>query len=457
VVQAFYSSVLFVSLRVNSWFLIRYRMKKTPLAAISCAALMLGAFPCLAKPIQPDQPNYDEAKVPAYTLPDPLTCADGTRVKDTKTWERKRRPELLRLFEDQIYGHLPPQTHGQASFELKSIATKALGGKATRKEITVWLVGKTNGPGMSLLLYTPNGARQPVPAFLGMNFGGNHTISEDPGIHLSDRWVPDRFRGVVSNRATEASRGIIASRWPVETILSRGYALATVYYGDLEPDFPEGWKLGARAALSPAGTNTMFQPDQWGAIGAWAWGLSRAMDYLQSDQSIDGKRVALIGHSRLGKTALWGGALDDRFAIVIANESGEGGVALARRCFGERTANLNHNFPHWFCGNFKKYSGHENELPVDQHELIALIAPRPVYIGSAEEDRWSDPLGQFLAAKAAEPVYQLYGEAGLGVKSHSPINHPVGDFIGYHIRPGKHDVTAYDWGQYLNFADRHFK
>lgn len=407
---------------------------------------------------QPSGVNYDEAKVPAYTLPDPLVCADGTKVNDVRTWEKKRRPELVRLFEEQVYGRAPRKPHGLTRYEVTSLATNALDGRATRKEIAVWLTGTPGGPGFSVLLYVPNTARQPVPAFLGLNFNGNHAASSELDIRLSDRWmISERSSCIVSNRATEACRGIEASRWQVEKILARGYALATVYYGDLEADFPEGWKLGVRAALSKAGTNTVFKPDEWGAISAWAWGLSRALDYLETDGAIDAKRVAVIGHSRLGKTALWAGAQDERFAIVISNDSGEGGAALARRRFGERTGDLNRRFPHWFCGNFKQYSDREDALPVDQHELVALVAPRPVYVASAEEDRWADPRGEFLAAKNAEPVYRLFGKAGVGVAEMPPVNHPVGQFIGYHIRTGKHDVTDYDWEQYLTFADRHFK
>jgi hypothetical protein len=338
------------------------------------------------------------------------------------------------------------------------MATNALGGRATRKEIMVWFTGRQDGPSMNLLLYVPNAAKKPVPAFLSLNFNGNHAVTSEPGIRLSDRWMAERPGGCATNHlATGSCRGSEASRWPVEKILAHGYALATAYYGDLEPDFAEGWKLGVRAALSPAGTNTTFKPDEWGAIGAWAWGLSRALDYLETDGAVDAKRVAVIGHSRLGKTALWAGARDERFAIVISNDSGEGGAALARRRFGERTANLNRSFPHWFCGNFKQYNDREDALPVDQHELIALIAPRPVYIASADEDRWADPRGEFLAARAAEPVYDLFAKAGLGVAEPPAVNKPVGDFIGYHLRSGKHDLTEYDWEQYLNFADRHFK
>lgn len=406
---------------------------------------------------QTASPNYDEAKVPPYTLPDPLVCADGTRVTSARVWQKKRRPELLRLFEEHIYGRAPSRPPGM-KFEVFEQDCNALGGRATRKQVTIWFTGHRNGPSMDLLLYLPNGARGRVPVFLGLNFNGNHAVQPDPAIRLSPRWmVAERSPCIFNNRATATCRGIEAARWPVAQILSRGYALATAYYGDLEPDLPEGWKLGVRAALSPAGTNTMFAPDAWGAISAWAWGLCRARDYLETDRAVDAKRVAVMGHSRLGKTALWAGARDRRFAIVISNNSGEGGAALARRWYGETTADLNRRFPDWFCGNFKQYSDNVTAMPVDQHELIALIAPRPVYVASAEEDRWADPRGEFLAALHAEPVYRLYGRAGLGVTEMPPPNTPVGRFIGYHIRTGRHDVTDYDWEQYLNFADRHFR
>jgi hypothetical protein len=401
--------------------------------------------------------NYDESKVGTYTLPDALTLANGKKVTDAKTWQAQRRPELLEIFRSQVYGRRPGRP-AEMKFEVTSVDKNALGGKATRKEVAIYFLGKKDGPKTSLLLYTPNNAKGPVPAFLGPNFDGNHSINADPGITLSTQWMREnKEKGIVNHRATEKSRGASASRWAVDMILDRGYAVATLYYGDLEPDDKEGWKIDGIRAQYPKPDRKEFAADDWGAIGAWGWGLSRALDYLETDKDINAKQVAVHGHSRLGKTALWAGAEDERFAIVISNDSGEGGAALARRNFGETTERINTSFPHWFCGNYKKYNGKANELPIDQHELIALMAPRPVYVASAEEDTWADPKGEFLSAKHAEPVYALFGKKGLGVAEHPSVNHPVGETIGYHMRTGKHDVTDYDWAQYLNFADKHFK
>ncbi len=400
--------------------------------------------------------NYDEAKVRPYVLPDPLTCLDGTKVKKSSTWAKKRRPEVLELFTTEVFGR-PPEVRARPVFQVVETDQSALNGKATRKQIAIWLLGTNGGPRLDLLLYIPNHAGPRVPAFLGLNFGGNHAATTDPAVLITTNRVATKYATGATNRATGELRGMQASRWPIDLIVSNGYAVATACYGDLEVDSAEGWKTGIRGVLAGTQSGNPFKPDDWGAISAWAWGLSRAMDYLQTDPRINPRQVAVIGHSRLGKTALWAGARDQRFAVVISNNSGEGGAALARRNFGETTARINQNFPHWFCGNYKKYGGKEDALPVDAHLLIALCAPRPVYVASAQDDSWADPRGEFLALKGAEPVYRLYGVTGFPPDDMPPANTPVGDALGYHIRDGGHGITAYDWAQYLRFADRNLK
>jgi hypothetical protein len=393
--------------------------------------------------------------VPAYDLPDPLVFADGSRVATPEAWRTKRRPELLDLFAAHVYGRTPTAPIRMA-VRVTDDEPGALAGRATRRQVTLTFGSGSTRAAMHLLMYVPNAKPGAVPAFLALNFQGNHTVHADPGIHLATSWMPPRYQGVVDNRATEASRGAAASRWPVEAILERGYGLVTAYYGDLDPDFDDGFRNGVHPLFAAPGA-TGRSPDAWGAIGAWAWGLSRALDYLEQDRRLDHQRVAVMGHSRIGKATLWAGAQDERFALVVSNESGCGGAALSRRRFGETVAAINRAFPHWFADAFTRYDDREDDLPVDQHQLLALVAPRPLYVASAVEDRWADPRGEFLAALHAEPVYRLLGAGGLGVREFPPVDHAVGDTIGYHVRSGQHDVTRYDWDRYLDFADRHVR
>ena len=405
-----------------------------------------------------DDTNYDEADVPAYTLPDPLVMEDGTPVEGADVWQTRRRPELLRLFEEHVYGEVPEAPEGMR-FEVTSVDTAALGGLATRRQVTIHFAADvradSSGPKLDVLLYVPNNAPRPVPAFLGLNFYGNHSIHPDSAIALPTSWMREGAEyGVEDHRATEAGRGVRARRWPVERILARGYALATAYYGDLDPDYDDGFENGVHPLFREMGVADSLQS----AISAWAWGLSRAMDYLETDPDVDADRVAVMGHSRLGKAALWAGAQDERFALVVSNNSGEGGAALARRRYGERVSHLNNRFPHWFADAYARYDENERAMPVDQHQLIALVAPRPVYVASAQEDRWADPRGEFLAAQGADPVYRLLGAEPLPADTMPAPNRPVLDgAIGYHVRTGGHDLTTYDWDQYLAFADRHLR
>jgi hypothetical protein len=389
--------------------------------------------------------NYDEAKVPAYTLPDPLRMEDGTPVTTAEQWRTQRRPEILRLFETHVFGRTPggppPAFRAEAGPE-----QEALDGLALRREVTLWLAEGEAAPKLRVLLYRPRAATGRVPAFLAPNFQGNHAVSLDPGITLN----PDA-KGRGSKEIS--ARGAEASRWPLPLILGRGYALATFWYGDADPDFDDGFRNGVHPLFQPAGW-TGSAPDEWGSIGAWAWACSRVLDHLQTDPALDARRIALLGHSRLGKTALWAGAQDERFALVVSNNSGCGGAALSRRAFGETVGRINRSFPHWFAGNFKAYNENEGACPVDQHQLIALIAPRPVCIGSAEEDRWADPRGEFLSGLHADPVYRLLTGEGLPVREMPAVNQPVLGRISYHLRDGKHDTTEADWRQYLNAADR---
>jgi len=415
-------------------------------------------------------PNYDESKVPDFQLPPLLKFSDGREVRDPNQWEERRR-EIIQLFESEMFGDSPPAVSFTPQL-LESSDQDVFSGKGIRRQIRLLIPGESQPIGahggkiaLDLLIYLPKSAGKPIPVFLGLNFRGNHSLSDDPEVLIPSSWVPNMSEFEITNhQSNEQVRGSKSSRWPVEQILDRGYGLVTCYYGDIDPDFHDGFNNGVHA-LFPHSARLYRDPSNrqpehmysWGSIAGWAWGLSRIMDYLETDDQIDSQRVALLGHSRLGKTALWAGATDPRFALVISNNSGCGGAAISRRRFGETVWRINQNFPHWFCERFKRYSDNENALPLDQHFLIAAIAPRPVYIASADQDLWADPQGEFLAAKQAEPAYELFGLQGLQATELPPVNQSIGQSIGYHLRAGVHDVTEFDWQQFLNFADRHWK
>ena len=389
----------------------------------------------------------------AQDVPEVLRLTKGIRVKTVDEWERIRRPEILELFRSTMYGHSPGKPDS-FSFRMLSSDDTALEGKATRRQVRVYFDADTTIR-MDILMYLPNSRQGPVPVFVGLNFYGNQIASSDPAILITDQWVPDNDSfGIAEHRATEKSRGVRTSRWPVERILERGYGVATIYCGDLDPDFHDGFKNGVHSLFDKRERNE----SSWGTIAAWAWGLQRAMDYFETDDDVDLSKVAVLGHSRLGKAALWAGAQDTRFAMVISNDSGEGGAALSRNEKGESLKDITTNFPHWFCGKYASYAGKVDELPLDQHMLLSLIAPRLLYVASATEDLWADPEGEFLSARLAGPVYKLYDRKGLATKKMPHPDTPVQEgSIGYHLRTGKHDITPYDWDRYMDFADKQWR
>lgn len=374
--------------------------------------------------------NYDEAKVKPYQLPDPLVLANGRRVTDAETWMKVRRPELIRIYEAEIFGRIPKQTPSVTwSPTVTEMESETYDGPLPPAK-PVWSVRRTVGtigtaadaPRMHLKLTLPDG-KKPVPVILLMQFGGGGAPVADPPV--------------------------------ANEILARGWGYATVGYNDIQPDKADAFNqgvIGATAAGKPR------SPEDWGDISAWAWGVSRIIDYLEKNPAVDAKRIALHGHSRLGKTALWASALDPRIAAVYASCPGEMGAALSRRDFGETVDDMAQRFPYWFNGNFQKWAGRWNEMPVDAHTLIALSAPRPVFVTGGTEDQWADPVGEFLAEVAAGPVYRLLGKKDLGTTTLPPLDTPVidGD-LGWHYHTGPHAATAQDWKTFLTFLDKYFR
>ena len=410
---------------------------------------LLFSFTLLA---QQNTVNYDEKEVPNYTLPDLLVSEKGRKIKNVKRWEKIRRPELLKLFAQEVYGKIPVEID-IANVIIHEEAGEVFNGLGVRRQVELVFKKDDLELSVELLMYLPKTPER-VSVFLGYNFYGNHTVADDPDIRLTESWVRDNPSfGIVHNQVTEQSRGVRDNRWPVMEILEAGYGVATMYCGDVDPD-RDNFQDGIHPFSYQLG---QFRPgyDEWGTISAWAWGLTKAMDYLSTDAGVDSTKVIVFGHSRLGKAALWAGALEQRFAMCISNNSGCRGAALSRRQFGETVGRITKSFPHWFCENLNKYAWREEKLPVDQHMLLALIAPRPLYVASATEDLWADPKGEFLSALEAGKVYQLYDVEGLPVTEMPDPDSPVSGTIAYHLRTGKHDITNYDWEQFIDFANKH--
>jgi hypothetical protein len=393
------------------------------------------------------------SELPAHAgLPDPLVMQNGERVASADQWRTRRRPELAALFQHYMYGRLPAAPPQAAARELFR-DDAAFAGRGVLREVELTL-GPAPWPKIYLLVATPKGAA-PAPCFVGANFGGNHLLAADERIRLPHAWMPDRYPGVVDHRATADGRGQQADTWPLEAIIARGYAVATFYSGDVQPDRPDE-REGLRAVL-PA-------DDADGArtatIMSWAWGIHRAVDYLATQPDVDPGRIAVVGHSRLGKTALVAGAFDERIALVVANQAGCGGSGPSRHDDpqAESVERITRVFPHWFCKNFTAFGPDPSRLPFDQHELVALCAPRPVLFTAAEEDQWANPTGQFEVLRAAAPVYELLGVKGLADDEMPAVDAPLASSpLGYWIRAGEHAMTPADWKVYMDFADQQLK
>jgi len=392
--------------------------------------------------------NYDESKIPTYSLPDPLVMQNGKKVNNPKTWYKKRRPEILRLFENEQFGKFPDRK--DVSFKVFETGTSVFSGKAIRRQVTIYFTKDTSNYKADLLIYLPAKMKGPVPIVVNISFAPNCLTIDDIGIRSGMLWNREGKR-------VPASEGRRFGTLNVEKFISNGFGVATIYYGDIEPDFPKGIKYGIRGHYLKPGQHNPA-PDEWGAISAWSWGLSCVMDYLETDKQIDSKKVALYGVSRLGKTVLWAGASDPRFGMVIASCSGEGGAALSRRIYGETIKHMTDSTRYFyqFCGNRAKYGDDPNTCPIDAHMLIALIAPRPLLLQTGDTDNWSDPKGEFLAAVAAEPVYRLLGRKGLETEVWPSAGTPVLNDLGYYMHAGGHGTLPADFDIFLDFLKMHF-
>lgn len=391
---------------------------------------------------------HEHEKDVDIALPDVLLCQDGTKVKTQEQWEKKRRPELLRMFSHYMYGKSPSFAE-MGKFKVLKIEKNAFAGRAIRKDIRIWPVKDQPQYYFDVFMYLPKIATtRPVPVFLSPSYMPSQTVCDDETLELPEY----KLHG----EPVEYQRGEKDHFWNISKILDKGFGLITFWHQELVADTEEDFISGFPSLFYKRGQHKPY-PNEWGCISLWAWQMSIVMNYLVTDNNVDDKKVVVLGHSRFGKAALWAAAQDVRFAIAISNDSGCGGAALSKRRKGETVASINKHFPQWFCDNFNQFNSKEELLPFDQHELIALMAPRPVYVASAENDPPSDIEGEFLAAKEASPVYHLYSLQGLECDSFPRVNKPCkSGSIGYHVRKGKHGMKAFDVEQYLAFADSCF-
>lgn len=434
----------------------RFKNACSLLLIASCALAARAQAPATPTPKTPASVvagipvNYDQAKVGTYTLTDPLKFDNGKPVRTAKEWFTKRRPQIVKLFETQQYG-IAPGRPAEESFDVTDKGTPALDGKAIRKQVTISFSKDPAWPKIHLLIYLPAGAKKPVPMFFTINFGPNQCAADDPGITPEEVWNPR------TGEKTMPPKGhCFFGRVNVEPLLAAGFGVATYYYGDVDPDFKDGFKNGIRARYLKPG-QTELAPDQWGSIAAWAWGMSRVEDYFETDKSIDARRVAIHGISRLGKTVMWAGAHDQRFAAVIASCSGEGGAALSHRDFGETIAHLTAptRYAYQFAGNYAKWAGFPDKAPMDANMLVALIAPRPLLLQTGSTDYWSDAKGEFLAAVAAGPVYKLLGKDPLDTDVWPAAKQPILHDLSYYMHEGGHGMVPSDWNIYIDFLKMH--
>ena len=399
----------------------------------------------------------EPAKLPKQTgFPDPLVIFDGSKVTTKEQWETRRKPELKELFQRFMYGRYPNVKTAVTAKTLYEDA-KAFGGKGTLREVELSM-GIPDCPPIFAMIAMPNERpKGGLPVFVGINFSGNHVIVSDPKIHLPTNWLPDKYPGVVNHKATDAGRGKIPERWQLDMIVERGYALVTFYCGDIDPDDKE--KRGAMRPFITPFPDGKTPGDFTASIMAWAWGAHRVVDYILTQKEFDPKRIAVLGHSRLGKAALVAGAFDDRIAVVFPHQAGCGGTGPSRHenPKAESVKRITTSFPYWFCGNFNALADDTSKLPFDQHCLLALCAPRPVLYSNATGDEWANPAGQFEMMKKASPVYELLGVEGLKAEKMPEVNAMAESRLGYWIRPGKHEVNADDWKAFLQYADKWLK